>query len=554
MRGRRGQLFANCLPLIAAVFLQFASVAANAETPKDSDIVVVGGMQKMSNWKRAETDHLVLLSDGGETELTDVAINLERLHQLMARLYGPVDSANKVKLRIVLFKSPDFFGDFGLSNSRSAEGPFAANLSAQRYYDPRSDGAVLAIARKDQVIDLNTSKAWAADCDDVAAEGGECFGLNIDHRPLTRKWEAVLYSAYAQHFILTYKPDAYPRWYIDGIGALFSTFKVRGDGSVDYGLSPAHFREMFRSYGRLKVADVLTGNYLETEAPKPQWSPYHAWLLMHFFVYMDPRDMRHKQFVRYMEALREGKPMAEAASVFGDMGKLQRQITSYANHDGITYSRTAATSAPAVDPVVTSLSRAAAASIGGNLALYGKNADSSANWSARLRSQLASLPRDTDALSTLAEAECTSGQADSCLATAEDILATAPNDVVAHAWKAIALTDQAISGPADQRTARLLAARAAADRALSLDSEAPLALIARFQSYARANEPVPDIAIQGLGKVIRMIPAAPEPRLWLGEELTKRGWRDLARSILLTIIRGPYESPEKAKATALLVG
>src|SRR3546814_19734794 len=59
------------------------------------------------------------------------------------------------------------------------------------------------------------------------------------------------------------------------------------------------------------------------------WTPFHAALLVHFFVYGDIKAERRTQFQYYMSAIHRGVPMADAAEVFGDMRKLQFAIGAY---------------------------------------------------------------------------------------------------------------------------------------------------------------------------------------------------------------------------------
>lgn len=124
------------------------------------------------------------------------------------------------------------------------------------HYDPRDDGALIVVPRADQVIDLDTSRAREADCQDIEFE-------------------------------------------------LLMTGKTCGD--------------------------VLTGRYLAAPSRRMEWTPFHAALLVHFFVYGDIKPERRTQFQHYMTAIHQGVPMANAAEVFGDMRKLQFEIGAYAD-------------------------------------------------------------------------------------------------------------------------------------------------------------------------------------------------------------------------------
>lgn len=87
--------------------LAAAAPAAGAEqksVPRDPDIVVTAvPEEQLSDWKRAETEHVVVFSNGGERELARIASALEQLDALMTRLYrvggsgrGPTEAASHI--------------------------------------------------------------------------------------------------------------------------------------------------------------------------------------------------------------------------------------------------------------------------------------------------------------------------------------------------------------------------------------------------------------------------------------------------------------------------
>jgi hypothetical protein len=320
------------------------------------------------DWKRAESDHVIVYSDGDEEQLARIAGNLEKLHALLARLYRrPGKDEEPARPVIVLFDSARAMSDLGLRNRRFEEGPYARPFVPQRYYDPRAEGSVLALPRVDQVIDMNTTKARNADCEDMAADGVDCIAKTTRHPAMVRPWEAVLYGAYAQHLVLNYVPAAYPRWYVDGIGALFSTVVFKRDGSVEYGRPPAEsYRLVFRAYGLLDTESVLNGEYLHGGAMKMDWTPYHAGLLTHYFVFSDLKDDVRAQFATYMTQIAHGEPMAKAVHAFTLMKKLRYEVMSYAGRDK-DFARTARSS-PEPSPLITPLSRGAATALMASLA------------------------------------------------------------------------------------------------------------------------------------------------------------------------------------------
>lgn len=545
------QLFARSLIALALWSLSAVHAAAGQAGPANpaqeqvgnERIVVEGRRDGRSDWKRAESEHVLMFSDGGEAELKRAATDVERLHQLMERLYGKdAREGETAKLKIILIDSVPAYRDLALRNLRAEEGPYVPPFAGQRYYDPRDDGALLILPRADQIIDLDTSKARDAFCDEMGPDlllaEKTCSEVTSRPAPAARPWEAILFSAYAQHFILNYVPAGYPRWYLDGIGALFSTVKMRRNGALDYAKVSLANRQVFRSYGRLNAAEVLSGRYIDAPSQQMEWTPFHAAVLVHFFVYSDLKSERRTQFQRYMTAIHQGVPMAEAAGVFGDMRKLRREISGYAEREGLSYARTEPAGAPPQEPSITTLSIANAAMLEASLGLSS-------------HATVTAPGDDAEAALLLAESECRHRRYQTCLAAADIVLERSPDDPRALGWKGVALTDAAVAGEAGARSDRLRLARETIARAIERDGDAPLPLIAYFESYAKAGERVPEQGMSAMAKAIRLVPAAPGSRLALGAELVRQGQPDLARKLLYPVLFGPYDSPERKAAQAM---
>lgn len=542
--------------MLASLSLCVPAMAQVANHPA-SDILVNGAVTPPGKWNRAETDHFVVLSDGSETDLRRTATNLEKLQHLLARLYHIDQAHDEVgKLTVTLFGKRSFFKDLGLVNARSAEGPYGAGLSDQRYYDPRTDGAVLAVARADQIVDLNTPEARERDCDNAMENDQDCLDANrINREPVLRPWTAALYSGVAQHFILTHIPSAYPRWYLDGVGALFSTVVMRSDGVVDYAAPPLYYKQVLRAYGSVRIGDVVTGRYLEPGYRRMVWTPYHAWLMAHFFLYSGLKPARQRSFSKYMSAIARGTPMAQAADELGDLRQLQHEFNVYLE-SSILYARSDKGKDPGQDPIVTNLSPAQVALIGPRLQMDARIEDDNAvrreDWLHGLRASLAQAGDVAEAHMLMAEAECRDGHDDLCLQQAEAVLARSPDNTLALAWKGMALADKAINEPADKRSADLAFARQILLSAAPADHGAAIPQIAYFRSFAKAGETPPQQALIGMVKVTQINPAAPAPRLYLAEELVREGRSDLAKTIMLPVLYGGYASHEQALGALLL--
>ncbi|RYY23451.1 MAG: hypothetical protein EOP62_20110 [Sphingomonadales bacterium] len=583
-----------------------AMPAAHAQTQDDSPIVVRGSLQQPSGWREAETDHVIVTSNGSEAEVSRIAQNLERLHFLISALLNRIDKEdNTVKLRVTLIGNTIEFDAMDLRNLRSRQGPYASAFRYQRYYDPREDGAVLAVSRIDQyafldpgtrldALDISqliqapvTPPGMEPGADAGAFDPSPYFVLNqrtsfgslgqdpagaVNSVTVPLPAEDRIYAGYAQHYLMTYFPGAYPRWYVDGFGELFATVKFRGDSKLEFGRAPEGYRRAVDWYRNYPIRDVFNGKYLQPKSSS-RWTPFHAWQVTHYLFFS---DTRRPQLRAYFAALANGEDAQKAAEVFGDLAVLDREVQRYDNGK-MPYEVMAYPADRIGEPIVQRLTIGRAEFLKGRLELgsrvdipppppvgadfaTSRRANEARNkaladrdrWLVGLRREAARYSENAEAQLLLAEAECRSGNGAECLAAAERALKLSPESAVALAWKGNAMVQLAVAGPAAQRTARLKAARAVIAKANRIDSESPVPLLAYFRSFAAADAEAPDVALEGVLKAIDRVPAAPAPRLMLGEEFARRENPVAARQALKPVAYGPYDTPEGPKAREIL--
>jgi hypothetical protein len=534
----------------------------------------------MSDWRMAETPHVVVFSKGDEADLIRTAHNLEKLHFLLTALTGRVDEPDEtIRIAVTMIGDAGDFEQLRLSQLRWQYGPFPTPFSKTVYYDPREDGPVLAASQTGLNLILQPSEGRPSDRD-CASEGAaplSSVSFTPTINPITgaEDWggmaglfpqneiafcqsaDSRLYSAFAQNYLMTYFPAAYPRWYLQGFGEMFATMQA-GDDYVEYGHLPPGYWEVMDWYNAYPVADVLDGRYL---TGRRSWTPYHAWRLVHLLYFSEEWKPR---LLDYLEAKARGEDDDNAAAAFGDLGELQRAVANYRGRQ-LQYERMDFPAERAPAPSVRRLTRAEAGLIRGRLELGARievpgedGPQRSAalarrsDWLARLRDNAERFPGLIEHQLLLAEAECRAGNPAQCLEAAERALAKSPTDTRALIWKGTALTQLAMQAPARERRRRLGEARRFIVQANRQDPEGILPLIAYYNSFAVAGGQAPDIAVEGLANVVYSSPAAPGPRLKLGEELVERDLGDEARKTLLPVAKGPFETPEQPAAAALL--
>lgn len=573
-------------------------VPAVALAQASPDIVIRGTRDKPSGWREAETSHVILLSDGNERDLIRLSRNLERLHFLLSGLLGRGDVADDtVKLRVTLIGDVAEFDAMQLQNKRWQQGPFNDLFQISRYYDPREDGAVMASARIDQrtVIERTPvtaqriqgvlsglalgrggnpadqaalNSAIVGDFATASMIGAHDLGITFGENAIQVPAESLLYAGYAQHFLLTYFPAAYPRWYLDGFGQIFASFEAKGETMLEYGRSPRGTSAVLAQFGSFPLARIFDDSYLTDKPGKTRWTPIHAWLLTHFLLF---NDARRPQLRRYLAARAAGTDAVTAAAAFGDQKTLASDLRRYFGarkpFDQVTY--------PAdkiEQPALRRLSEGQAAFVKGRLEMGARvlvpsppTADDAPDrakaitsvrtaalkardqWLQRLRRDAARWSGEVGAQLLLAEAECRSGNAAECEAAAKRAAALAPTDPRPKLWQGVAMVAAAGDGP--DRAARLAAARKLITSANRADVDAVMPLIAYHASFA--GLPVPTTAIDALQKAVERVPDAPATRLRLATALADRGQPVEARQVILPVAIGAYDSPERPAAQAL---
>ncbi|MBW8744130.1 MAG: hypothetical protein JF628_07260 [Sphingomonas sp.] len=590
------------MAIMGVVALGPSPIWAQAQPDAASDIVVTGARSKLSNWRQAETTHVVILGDGSEAELARLARNLEWLHFLLSSLMGRgANDDDRIKIRITMIGEVAQFEAMDLRNVRWQQGPFNDLFRIGRYYDPRRDGAYMATTRVDQRVVIEHSPVNAnsvrsllgsmasASSDPAMKAGLENVIGNIDalggmqgpggpgvtfgENAIEVSAESLLYAGYAQHFLLTYFPAAYPRWYLDGFGQIFSSFVVDGDKGIEFGRAPSGATAVMDEFGAFPVKDVLNDAYLTRKPSDTRWTPIHAWMLTHFLLFS---DTRRPQLNRYLSARARGEDADTAAAIFGDQAQLVGELKAYfaarKPYVKVTYDGT-----KIEQPIVRRLRESEAAFVKGRLELGARvvippapSADAEpavakamnkardealdhrTRWLNGLRRDATRWPGELQAQLLLAEAECRSGNAVECLAAAKRAEAIAPADIRAIVWKANAMVLQAAALAPSERKPLLAEARQLIVKANQTDHDAIGPLLAYFDSFARTGEAPSVNAILALQTALDEAPASPETRLELAQALAQGGQGAMARSVILPVAVGAYDSPERPVARTLL--
>ncbi len=557
---------------LAVVFPAQAQLTAPARN-NETTITVTGTREskvEMSNWRMAETPHVVVFSQNDEEELRATAHNLEKLHFVLSALFGRVDEPDEtIKIAVTMIGEAGPFEQLRLTDLRWQYGPFPPRFAKTIYYDPRAEGSVLATTRDGVNLVLQPSVgrptsrncAWGGGDAPLASYSGppSLDALPRNEIAFCQSAESRLYAGFAQNYLMTYFPAAYPRWFLQGFGEIFGTMKV-GEDFVEYGHRPIGYPQVMNHYQYIAypVTEILDGRYL---VGRRAWTPYHAWRLVHLLYFSDEWKPRLHE---YLNAIARGEDLQSAASALGDPAELKKAVSAYRGRK-VEFERMNFPAERTPEPIIRRMTRAEAGLIRGRLELgarievptedspeHSAALERRSKWLERLRENARQYPKLIEHQLLLAEAECRSGNSQECLEAAERAIALSPRDATALVWNGVALAQLAAQSPAAERQRRLKEARRVIARANRLDSEGILPLIAYYNSFAVVGEPAPDRAVDGLAKIVASSPAAPASRLKLGEEFMKRDLEDAARETLLPVAKGAFNTPEKPAAAALL--
>ncbi len=494
-----------------------------------------------ADWREAETTHFRIMSGGDEKALVRFAERLEAFHYML-RLASGVDDTGMplVKVRVYLVDTVD--------TVQRLIGRPGSDVAG--FYNPTENGSLAVVPRD-------------------AGSDGSFSG------------QVVLFHEYAHHFTLQYLPGAYPLWYVEGSAEIASTASFERKGFITYGKAASH-RQAELIYGdRYPIAKMIDGSYLTVKPGQPSWSYGQAWLLTHFLTFSPER---RGQLRAYLNAINAGQPYPEAAKVFGDLNRLQRDVSVYFESGSVPYRAVpipdgvigatkvrvlSAGEADLINEVVemerrTGLPSKPGAADDGDGGGAGKGkvvpyeqrlAEAKAereSWLAALTAKVNRHADDHFAWRVLADAQCSSDHYALCETAADRAMALDAGDSRAQLRKAEAMLETIDGLESAARTKRVNAAIRLISKANAADVDDPLPLLAYYRSFGLEGKVATSDAIEGLKRVVLTAPQLSGPRLSLARELISRHDVALARAVLKPLAYSPHKSPGSASALALL--
>jgi hypothetical protein len=477
--------------LAALVLLLFVSTNAHAE------------------WRKSETRHFTIYSEGSELSLRNFAIKVERFDTVLRRRFGVSDQDFPQKLTI-----------FMLPTQASVAKASAAGRDVAGIYIPNGEGSIAIVNRAS-----NNSK----------------YDLDAD---------AVLFHEYSHHFMYRYLPIAYPAWFSEGFAEFLATTDFTKEGYAKRGLPPFYRAEGLLHQEHIPVWTVLTTNV--DEIPAGQHDSFYGrfWLLVHFLNFT---ETRLGQLSKYLTAINGGTSNAEAArEAFGDLKLLDKELTAYLNRGRMSY-KIESDVTPAPERVdITTVSAGAGATMMQFLALRrGVNETELPSLIGALNASAQKFPRDPEPQVLLAEAKYRSGDDSGAVQAADAALALVPTLSRASLYKGRAMLRQNIKDNVSD-PARWKEARGWIVKANRADVNDPMPLFVFYQSFHQQGlQPSPS-ALQGLARAYQMVPEDRDIRLTYAFSLAAERKFVPAIRLIETVAFDPHNGPGSAGARSIL--
>ena len=463
-----------------------------------------------ADWYEASTGHFIVYSEQNPERLKAFATKLERFDKMFRSLRGgddaPIDRANRLNVYVVYNKS------------QVAE--LAGYKSVAGLFKPRAGGSLAIVPSS-------------------SGDGG-MNDLNA---------QQILLHEYAHHLMWSLSPNtAYPSWYIEGFAETLATTSYERDGSMLVGAPPQYRARSLLSGNWLPADKLLIADTLKLTDQQRQGLYGRGWLLTH---YLQFSGQRQGQLNAYVLALNNGKSLTEAASVFGDLRVLDRELERY-KLGRFTVHKIPASMSVAGEVTIRKLTPGEAATMDVRIrSKRGVNAKTAPGVYADAMKAAAPYPDDAGAQLVLAEA-------------AYDARDYAVSEAAAD--RAIAADPKAVDGYVYKAMCRMALARAARDRSKEtwsgirkiiaagnrIDPQDPEPLILYYRSFLDQGAPLSDMAKNGLYDAFTYAPQDSWLRLNTATMLLRDRDTARARQMLAPLAYQPHGRGLAELATLLL--
>jgi hypothetical protein len=369
-----------------------------------------------AEWKRAESPNFILFGNLPERTLRERILQLEDFDHLLRTMIAVTEPPTPNKLRVYI-----------VGNGRDLRTIQQVPPGVAGFYTATPDGIAA-------VID-----------DSEESSGNE-----------------ILFHEYAHHFMMQYRPNAYPAWYVEGFAEYFMTAHF-DPHRIDIGnYSPGRAYLIVQGQW-LPMDQILYGEPQSLRGDAMGQFYAQAWLTTHYFF---STAERQAALGRYLVALRGDDPHGALQAATGmDVAALTQELHRYIGHGEISYRRMTRRQGETPPPVtVTSLPGGADDLMVYEAALHiGISEDQGKDYLPRIRTAAARHEGDPFAQRVLAHAELLYGDAAAADRLLDSLIATSPHDaelLYLKGMRYLVAAEREDESEADARTARSWFSRA----------------------------------------------------------------------------------------------
>ena len=464
-------------------------------------------------WQQASSRHFIVYADDTPDRIKHFTERLEKYDAAMRELRGipqqPVPDADRVRVYMV-------------GNIAAIRELYSKNRTAVAgFYESRVGGPVAFVPRD--------------------APAGTPFDLDA---------QSILFHEYAHHFMfMAYPNTIFPAWLVEGFAEFHATAIFEKDGSVVFGQVPGY------RYATMGESTFLPAQQLVQMTPGKlnalQLDALYGrgWLLTHYLTF---EPTRRGQLNQYIAAINAGKNVDEAAKVFGDLRKLDGDMTSYLKRSRIVAARVPA-SLLATGPIAITPLTPGEAAVMPALLRSTRGVDlATAQVVVKLARTLAApYPNDAGAQNELAEAEFDAHNYEAARAAADRAIAADPKSIHALIYRGRAESAM-LRTAGDKDPAHWRAARRWFVAANKVDPDNPEPLMLFYYSFADAGLAPTANAEDGLLRAYSGAPFAFDLRMNAATIYLTRKNSAQARAALLPVAYGAHGSSMSKAASAAL--
>ena len=377
-------------------------------------LVLLWAAPARAEWRRAESPNFILYGNLPEAMLRQRVLQLEDFDHLLRLMVGVTEPPTPNKLHVYI-----------VDNGRDLRTIQPVPPGIAGFYTATPDGI-------------------AAFVDNSAEASGN----------------EILFHEYAHHFMMQYRSNAYPAWYVEGFAEYFMTARFSGR-RIDIGTySPGRAYQLVAGQW-LPMDQVLYGEPQSFRGDAMGQFYAQSWLLTHYF-YSTPE--RQAALGRYLVAARSDNRGALQAATGMDIAALTQELRRYSRGD-IDYRRMTRPEGETPPPVVvTSLPRGADELIVYEAALrIGIDDERGRTYLPLIRAAAARHQGDPFAQRVLAHAELLYGDAAAADRLLDGLIAASPNDaelLYLKGMRYLGAAEREDEWEADARTARTWFGRA----------------------------------------------------------------------------------------------